>query len=399
MFANLHTHSEYSLLDGMSTIPELVARARALGQEALAVTDHGALYGALKFYEEARAHDLNPIIGLEAYVAPQSRLEAQSRGADAVPPDAAGAERDRVPQPAAAVVGVAPRGVLLQAAGRSRAAGGARRGADRAVGVPVGRGADGAAGVARRRRAGGAQVVPRRVPGALLRGAAGPRAGAVQQVHAAAGGAGAGARAAAGADQRLTLHRARAGAPARRAAVHRHERDGARDEPDEARGRLVLPQVRAGDAGAAAGAAGGERQHRADRGASRDPARLRADAAAGPRHPGGTDGGRAPARAVPARARQALPRRQRGTARAAALRAGGDRGDGVRRVHPDRARHRALRARAGHPDGGAGLGGGLDGAALPGRHGHRADAVPAGVRTVPEPRAARDAGRGLRLRR
>ena len=75
MFAHLHTHSEYSLLDGMSTIPELVARARALGQEALAVTDHGALYGALKFYEEARAHDLNPIIGLEAYVAPQSRLE------------------------------------------------------------------------------------------------------------------------------------------------------------------------------------------------------------------------------------------------------------------------------------------------------------------------------------
>ena len=75
MFAHLHTHSEYSLLDGMSTIPELVARARALGQEALAVTDHGALYGALKFYEEARANALNPIIGLEAYVAPKSRLE------------------------------------------------------------------------------------------------------------------------------------------------------------------------------------------------------------------------------------------------------------------------------------------------------------------------------------
>ena len=75
MFAHLHTHSEYSLLDGMSTIPDLVGRAKALGQNAIAITDHGALYGALKFYEEARANDLNPIIGLEAYVAPGSRLE------------------------------------------------------------------------------------------------------------------------------------------------------------------------------------------------------------------------------------------------------------------------------------------------------------------------------------
>ena len=75
MFTHLHTHSEYSLLDGMSTIPDLVARAKALGQDALAITDHGALYGALKFYDEARANDLNPIIGLEAYVAPGSRRE------------------------------------------------------------------------------------------------------------------------------------------------------------------------------------------------------------------------------------------------------------------------------------------------------------------------------------
>ena len=75
MFAHLHTHSEYSLLDGLSTIPDLVARAKALGQDSLAITDHGALYGALKFYEEARANELNPIIGLEAYVAPGSRLE------------------------------------------------------------------------------------------------------------------------------------------------------------------------------------------------------------------------------------------------------------------------------------------------------------------------------------
>ena len=75
MFTHLHTHSEYSLLDGLSTIPGLVARAKALGQDALAITDHGALYGALKFHEEATASGVKPIIGLEAYVAPGSRLE------------------------------------------------------------------------------------------------------------------------------------------------------------------------------------------------------------------------------------------------------------------------------------------------------------------------------------
>ena len=52
MFAHLHIHSEYSLLDGLSRVPDLVKQAKLLGQDALAITDHGALYGALKFYEE-----------------------------------------------------------------------------------------------------------------------------------------------------------------------------------------------------------------------------------------------------------------------------------------------------------------------------------------------------------
>ena len=73
MFAHLHTHSEYSLLDGLSKIPDLVARAKALGQEALALTDHGALYGAVQFYEEAIRAGVKPIIGLEGYVAHGSR--------------------------------------------------------------------------------------------------------------------------------------------------------------------------------------------------------------------------------------------------------------------------------------------------------------------------------------
>ena len=75
MFTHLHTHSEYSLLDGLSKIPDLVGRAKALGQDALAITDHGVLYGAIELYETASAHEIKPIIGLEAYVAPRSRLE------------------------------------------------------------------------------------------------------------------------------------------------------------------------------------------------------------------------------------------------------------------------------------------------------------------------------------
>lgn len=73
MFTHLHTHTEYSLLDGMSKIPALLDRAQALGMDALAMTDHGALYGAIDFYREARARGIRPIIGVEAYVARGSR--------------------------------------------------------------------------------------------------------------------------------------------------------------------------------------------------------------------------------------------------------------------------------------------------------------------------------------
>ena len=74
-FAHLHVHTEYSLLDGFSRIPELMDRAKELGQEAIALTDHGVLYGALQFYKEAKSRGIKPIIGVEAYVAQGSRLE------------------------------------------------------------------------------------------------------------------------------------------------------------------------------------------------------------------------------------------------------------------------------------------------------------------------------------
>ncbi|HWO93770.1 MAG TPA: PHP domain-containing protein, partial [Dehalococcoidia bacterium] len=75
MFTHLHLHSEYSLLDGLGRIPGILDRVAADGQVACALTDHGVLYGAIDFYREAKARGLNPIIGVEAYVAPGSRLQ------------------------------------------------------------------------------------------------------------------------------------------------------------------------------------------------------------------------------------------------------------------------------------------------------------------------------------
>ena len=68
-FVHLHVHTQYSLLDGASRIPELVKRAKALGQTALAITDHGVMYGVIDFYRACKAEGIKPILGMEAYVA------------------------------------------------------------------------------------------------------------------------------------------------------------------------------------------------------------------------------------------------------------------------------------------------------------------------------------------
>ena len=78
-FVHLHTHTEYSLLDGAARIADLVATAKRHGQPALAVTDHGALYGAVKFYTSAKAAGIKPIIGCEMYMAPRSRHYKEGR--------------------------------------------------------------------------------------------------------------------------------------------------------------------------------------------------------------------------------------------------------------------------------------------------------------------------------
>jgi len=74
MFTHLHIHTQYSLLDGMCRIPQLVERAKELGMDSLAITDHGAVYGVIEFYLAAREAGIKPIIGCEFYVAPNSRF-------------------------------------------------------------------------------------------------------------------------------------------------------------------------------------------------------------------------------------------------------------------------------------------------------------------------------------
>src|SRR6476620_9872121 len=68
-FTHLHVHTEYSLLDGLSRVKELIKQTRALGMDAIGLTDHGVMYGAVEFYLEAQKAGIKPILGVEAYVA------------------------------------------------------------------------------------------------------------------------------------------------------------------------------------------------------------------------------------------------------------------------------------------------------------------------------------------
>ena len=74
-FVHLHVHTEYSLLDGACRIERLLDKIQALGQEAVAITDHGNLYGAIDFYKAARARGIRPIFGCEVYVAQRTRFD------------------------------------------------------------------------------------------------------------------------------------------------------------------------------------------------------------------------------------------------------------------------------------------------------------------------------------
>ncbi len=78
-FVHLHTHSHYSLLDGLPKIDELIAKAQIFNLPALAITDHGVMYGAIEFYQKAKKAGLKPIIGVEAYLAPNGRMQKRAK--------------------------------------------------------------------------------------------------------------------------------------------------------------------------------------------------------------------------------------------------------------------------------------------------------------------------------
>lgn len=77
-FVHLHVHTEYSLLDGLSKIPKLAAQAKIMGMPALAITDHGSLYGAIKFYKACKEEGINPIIGCEMYLAKRGLADKEA---------------------------------------------------------------------------------------------------------------------------------------------------------------------------------------------------------------------------------------------------------------------------------------------------------------------------------
>ena len=77
-FVHLHTHSHYSLLDGLSKVTDLVKTAIKYEMPALALTDHGAMYGAIDFYMEAKKYGLKPILGVEGYLAARGRKDKET---------------------------------------------------------------------------------------------------------------------------------------------------------------------------------------------------------------------------------------------------------------------------------------------------------------------------------
>ena len=81
-FTHLHVHTEYSLLDGSNKIKEYVKRVKELGMDSAAITDHGVMYGVIDFYRACREEGINPILGCEVYVAPNSRFDREITGGE-----------------------------------------------------------------------------------------------------------------------------------------------------------------------------------------------------------------------------------------------------------------------------------------------------------------------------
>src|SRR5690242_19539895 len=80
-FVHLHLHTEYSMLDGACRVDDVVEKAAEYGMPAMAITDHGGMFGAVEFFKSATDHGVKPIIGCETYIAPGSRLEKKAGSA------------------------------------------------------------------------------------------------------------------------------------------------------------------------------------------------------------------------------------------------------------------------------------------------------------------------------
>ena len=110
-FTHLHVHTQYSLLDGAARIPELVKKAKALGMDALAITDHGAMYGVIDFYKECQKQGSSPFWAWKPMWRPAP--SRTGRPAGICPFDPAGKKPNRIPEPDAAFLHRLCGGVLL----------------------------------------------------------------------------------------------------------------------------------------------------------------------------------------------------------------------------------------------------------------------------------------------
>ena len=282
-FVHLHVHTEYSMLDGAARLDDLFRESAAMGMPALAMTDHGNVFGAYDFWKKATAAGVKPIIGTEAYLTPgthrtrqdpgplerrRRRRRVRRRGLH--PHDDVGRDHRRHAQPVPALQPGQPRGAVLQAAHGPRAPADLRQGHHRHDWLPGRRGADAAAHRPLRRRGAQRRGVPRHLrPGELLRRADGPRA-----AGRAAGAPGPaaprqGPRPAAGGDQRPALHLRPRRRGARGPAVRAVRAHPGRPDPVQVRGRRLLPQDPRRDARGLARPARGLRQHPRDRRALR----------------------------------------------------------------------------------------------------------------------------------
>src|SRR3954449_9062090 len=82
-FVHLHVHTHYSLLDGACRIPDLVKKAKGYGMDAIAITDHGCMFGVVEFFNERKKEGIKPILGMEAYMAPGDRRDRQAAPGEA----------------------------------------------------------------------------------------------------------------------------------------------------------------------------------------------------------------------------------------------------------------------------------------------------------------------------